>query len=220
MICSAATGEIFLPSNNTSCTNWDTVNRRMIESTCDSLKNQFLIATPQLSDGLFKASVTYICEHNASGAMGIIINRPSNISLAEILSDLVEQPNEFFSSDQPVMVGGPVGMERGFVLHQTFGELSLWESSLQVTDDIALTGSKDILIALGKGEGPANYLVALGYAGWEAGQLEQELADNAWITSPANADILFSTPYHHRAKAAAALLGIDLNALSTQSGHA
>ena len=111
-------------------------------------------------------------------------------------------------------------MERGFVLHQTMGELSQWESSLQITDDVALTGSKDILVALGEGRGPDNYLVVLGYAGWDAGQLEQEIAENAWLTSPVDNDILFSTPVHQRASAAARLLGIDLSALSSQSGNA
>jgi putative transcriptional regulator len=191
----------------------------MISSVGDSLKNCLLIATPQLDEGIFKSSVTYICEHNEDGAMGIIINRPSNLMLCDILEDVLDSSATGLEH-QPVMVGGPVGTERGFVLHPTLGELSQWESSLQVTDDLALTGSRDILRALCAGDGPTEYLVVLGYAGWDAGQLEQELAENAWIMSPVAPEILFSIPFHKRAQAAATLLGIDLTALSTHGGRA
>ena len=183
-----------------------------------SLSNQLLIAMPQLSTGIFKSSVTYICEHNDEGAMGIIINRPSSLALADVLEDLGENAERLPS--RPILVGGPVGMERGFVLHDTAITGQQWRSTLQVTDDIALTGSRDILSALARGDGPENYLVALGYAGWDAGQLEDELSQNAWLTSPASADILFNTPFEQRAKVAARQLGIDLAALSAQSGNA
>lgn len=213
----------------------------------DSLANQMLIATPTLSDGIFKSSVTYICEHNKDGAMGIIINRPSDLTLKDILDDINFMDNVGFDAE-PVMVGGPVGLERGFVLHQTTPSSIVydkhlpaadsssddasgspdgrqytqgeWMSTLQVTDDVALTGSKDILLALGEGKGPKNFLMVLGYAGWSAGQLEQELMDNAWLTLPATPEILFSTPYHLRAAAAAKLLGVDLSALATRAGNA
>jgi len=191
----------------------------MISTIGDSLKNCLLIATPQLDAGIFKSSVTYICEHNEEGAMGIIINRPSNLMLSDILEDVLDNSDTGLDH-RPVMVGGPVGTERGFVLHQTLGELSQWESSLQVTDELALTGSRDILRALSVGDGPEDYLVVLGYAGWDAGQLERELAENAWIISPAAPEILFTTPFHKRAEAAAKLLGIDLAALSIHGGKA
>ena len=184
-----------------------------------SLRNQFLIATPTLEDGIFKSSVTYICEHDEDGAMGIIINRPSDLKF----NDLVKEFEAIESSElntQPVMVGGPVGLERGFVLHQTPANTIEWISTLQISNDIALTGSKDILTALGEGKGPDKFLFVLGYAGWGAGQLEQELMENDWLTSPASPEILFSTPYHLRAEAAAKLLGVDLSALATQPGNA
>ena len=184
-----------------------------------SLRNQFLIATPTLEEGIFKSSVTYICEHDEDGAMGIIINRPSDLKF----NDLVKEFEAIESSElntQPVMVGGPVGLERGFVLHQTPANTIEWLSTLQISNEIALTGSKDILTALGEGQGPKKFLFVLGYAGWGAGQLEQELMENDWLTSPATPEILFSTPYHLRAEAAAKLLGVDLSALATQPGNA
>jgi len=184
-----------------------------------SLRNQFLIATPTLEDGIFKSSVTYICEHDEDGAMGIIINRPSDLKF----NDLVKEFEAIETSElntQPVMVGGPVGLERGFVLHQTPANTIEWISTLQISSDVALTGSKDILTALGEGKGPDKFLFVLGYAGWGAGQLEQELMENDWLTSPATPEILFSTPYHLRAEAAAKLLGVDLSALATQPGNA
>ncbi|MGB5324113.1 MAG: YqgE/AlgH family protein [Pseudomonadales bacterium] len=189
-----------------------------------SLRNQFLIATPSLEAGVFKSSVTYICEHDEKGAMGIIINRPSNLVVQDILADVCDNlPGDAEKGiAAPVMVGGPVGLERGFVLHQigSHEDPERWASSLRITDDIVLTGSRDILVALGEGRGPEHYLVVLGYAGWGAGQLEQELAENTWLTSPASADILFSTPFHERAAAAAKLLGINLASLASRGGTA
>ncbi len=185
-----------------------------------SLKNQFLIATPNLDAGIFKSSVTYICEHNEEGAMGIIINRPSTMCVEDILADIIEPEPLAVENKTPVMVGGPVALERGFVLHQSDADELQWGSSLQVASDIVLTGSRDILLAMCEGKGPENYLVVLGYAGWSAGQLEQELADNAWLTLPASSDILFSTPIHKRADAAIAALGIDIASLATTPGNA
>ena len=185
----------------------------------ESLRNQFLIATPSLDDGIFKSSVAYICEHDEGGAMGIIINRPSELKF----NDLIKEFDAIETSDlntQPVMVGGPVGLERGFVLHESSPTSDDWLSTLHITKDVALTGSKDILKALGKGQGPDKFLFVLGYAGWGAGQLEQEIMENAWLTSPASPEILFSTPYHLRAEAAAKLLGVDLSALAIQPGNA
>ena len=185
----------------------------------NSLRNQLLIATPTLAEGIFKSSVTYICEHDEEGAMGVMINRPSDLIIKDILDDIAAMDNVDFT-ESPVMLGGPVGVERGFVLHQTGAKESPWMSTLQVADDVGLTGSKDILLALGEGSGPENFLMVIGYAGWSAGQLEQELLDNAWLTSPATTEILFNTPYHLRAAKAAEQLGVTLSALATHAGNA
>lgn len=187
-----------------------------------SLKDQFLIATPQLTLGIFKSSVTYICEHNSEGAMGIIINRPSTMVMKNILNELHKEriPLSDMFEDHPVMVGGPVGLERGFVLHESQPNENHWDSTIQVSENIALTGSKDILEALSLGQGPEKFLMSLGYAGWDGGQLEQEMLDNAWITTPGDSDIIFNTPYHLRANAAAKLLGIDLTTMAPQAGNA
>jgi len=181
------------------------------------LRDHFLLAMPNLSEGLFSQSITYICEHGESGAMGIVINQPLDLSVAEIFEHLdIEAQRDF--SDQPVLAGGPVQIDHGFVLHRHSG--SNWEASLQVTRDITLTTSRDILRAIADGSGPTQYLIALGYAGWSAGQLEQELSDNSWLTLPADSEIIFATPWHRRLSAAAAGFGIDMNLISAQAGHA
>ena len=183
----------------------------------DCLRDHFLLAMPSLSEGIFSQSVTYICEHGESGAMGIVINQPLDLSVAEIFEHLQIEPDSDYS-DTPVMAGGPVQIDHGFVLHRN-GSQS-WEASLRVTPEITLTTSRDILRAIARDEGPRDHLIALGYAGWAAGQLEQELAENSWLTLPADADIIFSTPSEHRLGAAAALLGIDMNLISGEAGHA
>ena len=183
----------------------------------DCLRDHFLLAMPSLSEGIFSHSVTYICEHGESGAMGIVINQPLDLSVAEIFEHLQIEPDSDYS-DTPVMAGGPVQIDHGFVLHRN-GSQS-WEASLRVTPEITLTTSRDILRAIARDEGPRDHLIALGYAGWAAGQLEQELAENSWLTLPADADIIFSTPSEHRLGAAAALLAIDMNLISGEAGHA
>ena len=183
----------------------------------DSLRDHFLLAMPTLSSGIFAQSVTYICEHGESGAMGIVINQPLDLSLAEIFEHLQIKPKLDFS-ERPVMAGGPVQIDHGFVLHRNCS--SSWESSLKVTPRITLTTSCDILRAIAEGSGPVDHLIALGYAGWAAGQLEQELAENSWLTLPADPDIIFHTPPRQRLNAAAALLGIDINLISGAAGHA
>ncbi|MFK7975987.1 MAG: YqgE/AlgH family protein [Halioglobus sp.] len=183
----------------------------------DSLRDHFLLAMPGLSSGIFSQSITYICEHGESGAMGIVINQPLELTVGEIFEHLqINIINDY--SDTPVLAGGPVQMDHGFVLHRN-GE-TRWESTLKVTDEIMLTTSRDILRAIAGGKGPKDHLIALGYAGWAAGQLEQELADNAWLTLPGDSDIIFSTSSEERLGAAAALLGIDMNLISGQAGHA
>jgi len=183
----------------------------------ENLTNHFLIAMPALADPNFVHTVTYICEHNEEGAMGIVISRPTDLTLGEVLDHLEIAPSDSADVSVPVYSGGPVQTDRGFVIHTPVGA---WESSLAVTDDIAVTTSRDILTAIAHHEGPSRYLLALGYAGWGAGQLEQEMADNAWLSGPADDAILFDTAADERWQKAASLLGVDLNLLSSEVGHA
>ena len=183
----------------------------------DCLRDHFLLAMPGLSEGIFSHSITYICEHGESGAMGIVINQPLDLSVSEIFEHLDITPGKDFS-DIPVMAGGPVQIDHGFVLHRNC--TSTWESSLKVTPLITLTTSCDVLRAIANNEGPREHLIALGYAGWTAGQLEQELAENSWLTLPADSDIIFKTNPEQRLGAAAAQLGIDMNLISGEAGHA
>jgi putative transcriptional regulator len=181
-----------------------------------SLCNHFLIAMPSMQDSSFAHSVTYICEHSDEGAMGIVINNPMPMMLHEIYAqmDLKVSPNQ---GHQPVVAGGPVQQERGFVIHSSEIE---WHSTLKVSPDISLTASRDIIVALAEGQGPKEWLVALGYAGWGEGQLEAEIAANSWLTVPANKEIIFNTPFEQRWTAAAQALGIDVNLISNVAGHA
>jgi len=182
-----------------------------------SLTNHFLIAMPGLQDPNFSRTVTYVCEHTEHGAMGIVINRPMNIRLDEMLNQL-----DIVSSDRRVLetsvyLGGPVQLERGFVLHSaTEG----FDSTLSITPEISITTSRDILQAIADGKGPIHMLIALGYAGWGGGQLEQEIGANTWLSGPADAEIIFRLPASARWQAAAKLLGIDMNLLSGEAGHA
>jgi len=189
------------------------------ESMSDSpyLANQFLIAMPGLEDPNFFHSVTYICEHNEEGALGLVINRPLQMQLGEILRHIKLEHIEPEAKQLPVHLGGPVQQDRGFVLHEPLGD---WDATLKVTERIGITSSIDILEAIARNRGPERSLIALGYAGWGAGQLEREMAENAWLSGPADPDILFSTPDSERWKAAAASLGIDLDLLSGEAGHA
>jgi len=182
----------------------------------DCLRDHFLLAMPRLSEGIFSQSITYICEHGESGAMGIVINRPLDLSVSEIFEHLQISTQRDFS-EMPVMAGGPVQMDHGFVLHRYCDKT--WEASVKITSEITLTTSRDILRAIATDSGPSDHLIALGYAGWTAGQLEQELAENSWLTLPGSSDIIFSTPADQRLEAAAAQLGIDMNLISGQAGH-
>ncbi|HEY9147577.1 MAG TPA: YqgE/AlgH family protein [Gammaproteobacteria bacterium] len=186
-------------------------------SNTPELRNHFLIAMPALADPNFSHTVTYICEHSEEGAMGIVINRPMAVSLEEVLRQMEIEPSNKLDTSVMVNDGGPVQPEHGFVIHTPVGA---WEASLPISEEIALTTSRDILTAIGHNEGPARYLIALGYAGWGPGQLEEELKQNAWLSGPANQEILFELPLEQRWEAAARLLGIDLNLLSSDIGHA
>jgi putative transcriptional regulator len=181
-----------------------------------NLTNQFLVAMPTLMDPNFHRTVTYICEHSSEGAMGIVVNRPLELKLDEIMAQMDIESGPALS-DVHAYYGGPVDMARGFVLHTPVGE---WEATLEIGEEIGVTSSRDILIAMAQGNGPAKAIVALGYSGWGAGQLESELVQNAWLTCPANLDIMFDTDCERKLEAAAARLGVDLNSLTTSAGHA
>ncbi len=181
------------------------------------LTNQFLIAMPTLADSNFSQTVTLVCEHNAQGALGIVINRPMQMRLADVFEQLNLSAQDQLLRDQSILLGGPVQPDRGFVIHRAG---PTWESTLVVSDSIHITTSRDILIAIAEGRGPEIANMALGYAGWEAGQLEAEMAQNSWLNVPFNERILFDTPYDQRWLAAAQLLGININTLSSQAGHA
>ncbi|MCH2338360.1 YqgE/AlgH family protein [Pseudomonas sp. NPDC047963] len=181
------------------------------------LKHQFLIAMPHMADPNFAQTLIYLVEHNRDGAMGLIVNRPSGLNLADILEQLrPEQPGNASSQHLTIFSGGPVQTDRGFVLHPA-------DAQFQATLDLGqlgVTTSQDVLFAIADGYGPQQQFIALGYAGWEPGQLEAELADNAWLSCPAQPEILFDLPYEQRLTAAAASLGVDLRLLSNQVGHA
>ncbi|WP_323813395.1 YqgE/AlgH family protein [Cellvibrio sp. NN19] len=186
------------------------------ELTPGSLRDHFLIAMPGLNDSSFAHTVTYICEHSDKGAMGVVINAATPMLLKEIFA----QMNLDDLSDQGeliVMSGGPVQPERGFVLHSNDAK---WQSTLEVSSDISLTASRDIIAAMAEGRGPKQCLIALGYAGWGEGQLEAEIAANSWLTVPANKEIIFNTPFEDRWASAAQTLGIDVNLISSTAGHA
>jgi len=181
------------------------------------LTNQFLIAMPGMDDPNFSQTVTLVCEHSERGALGIVINRPLTMDLGEVFAQLGLDAAQSRVSRQHVLHGGPVQTDRGFVLH-TPGPG--WESTLPVSERIHLTTSRDILDALADGRGPERAVVALGYAGWDAGQLEEEVARNAWLTAPADESLLFEVPVEDRWQAAGRLLGINLLHLSSDAGHA
>ncbi len=179
--------------------------------------NQLLIAMPGMQDPNFETTVTLVCEHTEDGALGIVINRPLDLRLADVLDqlELTAESEEIGASR--VLAGGPVGHERGFVLHPAGQE---WEATLDVSDEIRVTFSRDILAAIAAGTGPGRSLVALGYAGWDAGQLESEMMANAWLNVTATPDIVFDVPFDQRWQAAARQLGIDITRLASDAGHA
>jgi putative transcriptional regulator len=182
-----------------------------------NLTNHFLIAMPAMADPNFSRTLTYVCEHTPDGALGIIVNRPTDMDLATLFEQVdIPLEREDFSG-RPVYYGGPVQNDRGFVLHKPNG---IWQSSLQVLDGLALTSSRDILVSMGSEGTPSDFIMALGYAGWSAGQLEWELSQNAWLTVPASADIIFGMSPEARLPAAMQLLGVDFANLSDVAGHA
>lgn len=204
-------GEILLNSHKDDKQNTDGFN----------LTNHFLIAMPSMEDPIFGGTVIYICEHNEHGAMGLVVNRPTDMTVAELFDRIDLQleaiPNSHPLGKKNVLFGGPVHSDRGFVLHAPMGEFS---SSLKVTDEISFTTSRDVLEALAAGEAPERLLMSIGYSGWDAGQLEQEISDNGWLTVAADPSVLFDTPLDERFSASMKLLGFDPLMLTSEAGHA
>jgi putative transcriptional regulator len=182
-----------------------------------NLTQHFLIAMPNMADPYFSRSLTYICEHNDQGALGVVVNRPIDMTLQALFERLSLKMGDGEFADAPIYFGGPVQTDRGFVLHAPAGR---WQSTLRVGEAIGLTTSKDILEAVGRGEGPERLLVTLGYAGWSPGQLEHEISQNAWLTVEASDAIIFETPAEERLPAAMELLGLDFATLQDEAGHA
>lgn len=181
------------------------------------LTNQFLIAMPGMVDPSFAGTVVYLCEHNERGALGLVINRPIDLDLATLFDKIDLKLEIQPLAHQPVYFGGPVQTERGFVLHDATGTYS---SSLSVPGGLEMTTSKDVLEAVAEGSGPHRFLMTLGYSGWTAGQLEDEISHNGWLTVEADPDVIFNVPADGRFAAALGLLGIDLTMLSGEAGHA
>ena len=182
-----------------------------------TLANQLLIALPGLDDPDFSRSVTLVCQHDADGAMGVMVNRASEYTLGEVFQQMGIESGDAELCARPVVAGGPVHPERGFVLHD--GDRQ-WDSTLAIADGLYVTTSRDVLEAMARGEGPPAATVALGCAGWGAGQLEHELIENSWLTVPADAELLFRLPLDARWQAAAGRIGVDLSRLADYTGHA
>ena len=184
------------------------------------LEQQFLVAMPDLDDPNFTRGVTLLAQHNDGGALGLVINRPSNLHLSDLFEQMGLDHPDPTVADQVVFEGGPLHRERGLVLHETEDSDPEWDSSLHVGQRLKITTSKDILEAIAEGQGPARFMVALGYAGWEAGQLEQEIRDNVWLNVDAQKDIVFDVPVEQRWARAVATLGFSAEVLQPSGGHA
>jgi putative transcriptional regulator len=185
------------------------------------LTNQFLIAMPGMTDDNFAGAVVYLCEHSDKGALGLMINKPTDISLKNLFEKVDLRLDRDDLADEPVYFGGPVQTERGFVLHEAHGSGSgQYSSTLIVPGGLGMTTSKDVLEALAQGAGPRKVLVTLGYSGWGAGQLEDEISRNGWLNVAADPQIIFDTPVERRYERALSLLGIDPRMLSGEAGHA
>ncbi|WP_306606419.1 YqgE/AlgH family protein [Azonexus sp.] len=182
-----------------------------------NLTDNFLIAMPSLEDPYFSHALVYICEHTENGALGIIVNRPIDMTLAGLFEKIDIKLEQETLANLPVYFGGPVQLDRGFVLHRPLGQ---WQSTLKVSDEVGLTSSRDVLASVGSAGLPSEIIVSLGYSGWDAGQLEDELAQNSWLTVPARSSILFDLPPEERLPAAMQKLGISFSQLSDVAGHA
>jgi len=183
----------------------------------ETLTNQLLVAMPGMQDENFSQTVTLVCEHSTKGALGIVLNKPLSMRLSEVLSQMNLPALDDAVGSQIVLRGGPVHQDRGFVLHRPGGK---WDSTHRISDSIQVTTSRDVLAAMARGEGPEKAFIALGYAQWDAGQLEQELKDNSWLTLPLDESMLYELPYEERWLAAWRSLGVDVTSVSTSAGHA
>jgi putative transcriptional regulator len=183
----------------------------------ETLTNQLLVAMPGMQDENFSQTVTLVCEHSSKGALGIVLNKPLAMRLSEVLSQMNLPALDEAVGSQIVLRGGPVHQDRGFVLHRPGGK---WDSTHRISDSIQVTTSRDVLAAMARGEGPEKAFIALGYAQWDAGQLEQELKDNSWLTLPLDESMLYELPYEERWLAAWRSLGVDVASVSTSAGHA
>ncbi len=187
---------------------------------CINLTDHFLIAMPAMEDPFFSKTLIYIAEHNDKGALGIIVNRPIDMNLAALFENIevaFEADDSANLGKNPIFFGGPVQTDRGFVLHRPIGD---WQSTLAVNSEVGLTSSRDVLQAVAREGRPNDLMVTLGYSGWGAGQLENELAQNSWLTVPADPRILFDLPYEERLPSALEILGIDFANLAEKAGHA
>ena len=185
------------------------------------LTNQFLIAMPGMADDTFAGTVVYLCEHTEKGALGLVINKPIDITLKHLFEKVELTLDRDDLAEEPVYFGGPVQTERGFVLHERLdSDGGHYNSSLKIPGGLEMTTSKDVLEAISSGAGPKKVLVTLGYSGWAAGQLEDEMSRNSWINVDAEPGIIFDTPVGQRYDKALSLLGIDAGMLSSDAGHA
>ena len=196
--------------------NYEDIKQTQTNKQFEGLSNHFLIAMPSLKGSNFSQSVAYICEHSADGAIGLVVNQPTKITLGDLL-DQMDVKYDAAIGETSLFSGGPVQTERGFILHSN--EKS-WESTLTISDTVSISSSKDVLEDIANNRGPDKFLITLGYAGWNAGQLEDEMINNSWLTLPANQHIIFDTPVEQRWTAAAQPLGIDMNLIASQAGHA
>jgi len=181
------------------------------------LTNQLLIAMPAMGDPNFAQTIALVCDHSARGALGLILNKPLPMRMGEIFQQLEIELGAGPLRERQVLRGGPMQTDRGFVVHRAGGE---WDSTLKVSDTLHVTTSRDILAAMARGEGPQEAVVALGYAGWDGGQLEDEIRANAWLNAPVDLDLVFSAPFESRWQAAGRLLGVELSRISPISGNA
>ena len=190
-------------------------------STSIDLTNQFLIAMPGMVDGNFAGTVVYLCEHNGKGALGLVINRPTDINLRHLFEKVDLSLARDDLAERPVFMGGPVQTERGFVLHDSLDDDGgHYNSSLKIAGGLEMTTSRDVLEAISSGAGPRRVFITLGYAGWSAGQLEEELSRNGWLSVAADPELIFATPVEQRYDKALSLLGIDRGFLMGEAGHA
>lgn len=183
----------------------------------ESLIGHVLVAMPGMDDPRFARAVVLLCQHNEDGAMGLVVNRLSDYRLSEIFAQMQISDVHADFADRPVLAGGPVQTDRGFVLHDGATD---WDSTLRITDALAVSTSRDVLERIAAGTGPTRFLLMLGFSGWGPGQLESELADNAWLTVPADNELLFDVPLEMRWQAATSRLGVDPGQLAGYAGHA